>query len=260
MLIAEDISFKVRDKVILQHVGFEVLPGEHMAILGSNGAGKSTLLKVLCGELNSCTGLVKMQGKLLQHWSAADLARFRAVLQQHTALTMPFLVKDVVMMGRYPHQKERSAQLDDNIVASALHKTGIEHLAERNYLQLSGGEQQRVHLARIFAQIWHSADYDVRYLFMDEPINSLDIRHQHNALELAREFAAEGNCVISVLHDLNLAAQYADKILLMKQGKVLAFGTPAQVLDPQIISKAYDYNLWVCYPEGHKHPVVIPMV
>jgi len=260
MLKVQDVSFKVRDKVILQHVGFEVLPGEHMAVLGSNGAGKSTLLKVLCGELQPVTGQVHILGKALQDWSAAELARFRAVLQQQTALTMPFLVKDVVMMGRFPHQQARQASMDERIVTGALHKTGITHLENRNYLQLSGGEQQRVHLARVFAQIWHSPDYDVRYLFMDEPINSLDIRHQHNALELAREFASEGNCVVSVLHDLNLAAQYADKILLMKQGKVLAYGTPAEVLEQQTISKAYDYNLRVCYPEGHRHPVVIPAV
>lgn len=255
---AVNISVQVRGKHILQDIGFDACAGELLVILGSNGAGKSTLLKVLSGELHPATGHVDIQGKPLSKWHAAELAGFRAVLQQQTVLTLPFTVYDVVMMGRYPHFKGHAHPIDHHVVRSALKKTGIQHLAERNYLTLSGGEQQRVHLARVFAQIHQSAQYTTRYLLMDEPVNSLDVMHQHTTLQLAKEFAAEGNCVVAVLHDLNLAIQYADKILMLKNGKMVCCGDVKSVLQNSIISHVYGFPLHVLQHPSYTHPVIMP--
>ncbi len=260
MINVNSISYRIGDAVILNNVSFPVTPGEMLVILGGNGAGKSTLLKAMCGDIPVNKGNISMLGKDITDWKHGELAAIRAVLQQQTLLSMPFTVAEVVMMGRYPHFNGREQEIDYDIVKSALKKTGIEHLADRNYLYLSGGEQQRVHLARVFAQVWTTPGSTGRVLFMDEPINSLDIRHQHTALELAREFTAEGNAVVAVLHDLNLAIQYADKILLLKKGSVTAYGTPGEVIREHIISEAYDYPLSIFSSPHYQHPVVVPFI
>lgn len=260
MIKVNNISYSIVDTPILQDVSFSVAPGEMLVILGGNGAGKSTLLKAMCGDILPQQGSIAMQGKNITEWKHNELASFRAVLQQQTMLSMPFTVSEVVMMGRYPHFNGKEQDIDHSIVKSALKKTGVDHLADRNYLYLSGGEQQRVHLARVFAQVWETNKYDNRYLFMDEPINSLDIRHQHTALELAREFTQDGNIVVAVLHDLNLAIQYADKILLLKKGKIIAHGTPEQVIQEETISEAYDYPLSIFTSKHYQHPVVVPFI
>lgn len=256
MLQTHNISYRIKQTGILHDISFSAQPSETLAILGANGAGKSTLLKVLTGELPVQTGYVGIQQKSLANWSAKEMAKFRAVLTQHSPLSLPFTVEEVVMMGRYPHFDRREQEIDHMVVANALKKTGITHLAKRDYLTLSGGEQQRTHLARVFAQIWFSEVHETRYLFMDEPINSLDVQHQHRTLQLANEFKDAGNVVIAVLHDVNLAAQYADKVLLLKQGRVLAWGTPDEVLTAPLLSECYDFPVHV---ERHPHldcPVV----
>lgn len=258
MLSIKNISFSIGNTAILNNISFDVKRGEMLVIVGANGAGKSTLLKIVSGEINSSAGEVEIQSKKLNRWKHKELAQFRAVLKQQTTLVMPFLAKEVVMMGRYPHFNDKENGIDHTIVNNTLSKTGIKHLEDRNYLTLSGGEQQRVQLARVFAQIWHSQDYDNRYLLLDEPVNSLDIQHQYNTLKLAREYAREGgNCVIAVLHDLNMASQYADKILILKQGETTAYGTPAEVIKEEIISKAFDFSLQVIHHPGCSHPIVM---
>ena len=260
MINVNNISYRIGDTAILNDVSFSATPGEMLLILGGNGAGKSTLLKAMCGDITVNKGGITMLNKEISRWKHSELAAIRAVLQQQTMLSMPFTVAEVVMMGRYPHFNGKEQQHDHDIVKSALKKTGIEHLADRNYLYLSGGEQQRVHLARVFAQVWSTPGSDSRCLFMDEPINSLDIRHQHATLELAKEFKQEGNAVVAVLHDLNLAIQYADKILLLKKGAVSAYGTPAQVIREHVISEAYDYPLSIFNSPHYQHPVVVPAI
>ena len=260
MLSAENISYYIGAMPIVDKVSFEALQGEILVVLGANGAGKSTLLKVVTGQLKPAVGKISIQGKLLQRWRNDERAQFSAVLQQHNNLSLPFAVSEVVMMGRYPHFKKQPTVLDKTIVRSALKKAGIDKLSDRNYLSLSGGEKQRVHLARVFAQIWFAANFETRYLFMDEPSNNLDIRHQHTSLQMAREFAAEGNCVVAILHDLNLALQYADKILMLKQGEVIGFGKPADILCEKRISKMYDMPLRLCHHPDYVHPIVMPAV
>jgi len=258
MISLTDISYRTGNRMILKNVSFSVEPGEMLAILGANGAGKSTLLRIARGELKPLKGNITISDRPLSSWAQKDLAQFTAVLQQQTILSLPFTVEEVVMMGRYPHFKSNPSPADHTIVQSALKQAGIRHLAKRSYLQLSGGEQQRVQLARVFAQIWPSGKYATRYLLMDEPGNNLDISHQHNALNLARSFASEGNCAIAILHDLNLALQYADKIVLLHQGSVIASGTPATALNEQNISLAYDFPMTIHYHESFEHPLILP--
>lgn len=258
MLQLEHITYTTGRLKLLDEVSLAVLPGEIVVVAGANGAGKSTLLKVACGSLRAASGDVSIQGKALQAWKPAELAQFAAVQQQQASLRLPFSVYDVVMMGRYPHFGKQPGSFDKDIVHKALKKVGMARFTDRSYLDLSGGEQQRVQLARVFAQIWYAGDYDVRYLFLDEPGNNLDIRYQHNMLQMAREFAAEGNCVLAILHDLNLAMQYADKILLLKKGDALAFGTPTEVLSEPLLRRTFDYPLHILHHEGYDHPIIVP--
>jgi iron complex transport system ATP-binding protein len=260
LIEANKISYSIGANPILANVSFLAEAGEVLVILGGNGAGKSTLLKIISGDIVPGEGSINICGKDIAAWTPQELSTFRAILQQNPVLSMSFSVREVVMMGRYPHFKGKESPLDHAIADAALKKAGIDHLAERNFLYLSGGEQQRVHLARVFAQIWQTGNEGPRYLFMDEPVNSLDIRHQHSSLELAREFAADGNCVVAVLHDLNLAIQYADKILLLRKGRVMASGTPEDVMQEHILSAAYDYPLSIFSTSHYKHPVVVPLI
>ncbi len=259
MIVLNDISYSIGNKPILDRVSCTVQPGEMLAILGANGAGKSTLLKIARGDLKPEAGNVSIGNRPLASWSHKELAQCSSVLQQQTILTLPFSVREVVLMGRYPHFKNTPAEQDLEIVQAALVQAGVEMLADRSYLELSGGEQQRVHLARVFAQIWQT-DKKTRYLLMDEPGNNLDINHQHNALVMAKDFAGRGNCVVAILHDLNLALQYADKVLLLRKGVVQALGIPTEVLNEENLSHSYDFPMTIHYPESFEYPIILPAV
>ncbi|MFA6150434.1 MAG: heme ABC transporter ATP-binding protein [Chitinophagaceae bacterium] len=259
MLNVQHINYRISPSLALTDISFDVQPGELVAILGANGAGKSTLLKIITGSIKMNSGNVLINKLPLTYWSPKSLSTFAAVMQQQNQLQLPFSVFEVVMMGRYPHFKRRETQTDEDIVNEVLVRTGIQKLKDRNYLTLSGGEQQRVHLARVLAQISGGKSENSRYLFMDEPSNNLDIRHQHSALNIAKEFAGEGNCVVAVLHDLNLALQYADKIVLLKNGAMKGFGTCADIMTDASISDVYDLPLSIFHPPMGRHPMVMPV-
>jgi iron complex transport system ATP-binding protein len=259
MLNVQNINFRISSSLALSGISFDVNVGEMVAILGANGAGKSTLLKIITGSVKMHSGNVLINKLPITYWTTKELSKFAAVMQQQNQLQLPFSVFEVVMMGRYPHFQRKETYEDIEIVNSVLVKTGIQKLKERNYLTLSGGEQQRVHLARVLAQISGVKKEEPRYLFMDEPSNNLDIRHQHSVLNIAKEFAREGNCVLTVLHDLNLALQYADKIVLLKNGAMRGFGTCADVMTDASISDVYDLPLSIFHPPTGLHPMVMPV-
>lgn len=245
MLRVKNISYSISGKQILNEVSFDAFPGELLVILGNNGAGKSTLLKAVCNELKHSHGTILIDGRDADEYTTEELALKRAVLKQHTQVNLPFLAKEIVMMGRYPHFKNKETATDHDVVRMAIEKAGITHLAEQNYLTLSGGEQQRVQLARVLAQVENARENFTQYLLLDEPVSSLDISHQHNTLKLAKQFAQKGNVVIAVLHDLNLAAMYADRILLLRSGEVLSAGTPQEVLNNDTISQTFGFPAYV---------------
>jgi iron complex transport system ATP-binding protein len=258
MLEARNISVMIGPKKLVDDVSFSVSEGEVVAIIGPNGAGKSTLLRTLTGDTKPASGTVHMGDKPLNDWSRRDRARVRGVLAQQTVLTFAFTVLEVVLMGRSPHLTRGETQRDYEIAFDALEACHVIDLVERLYPTLSGGEQQRVQLARVLAQIWEPNNLGTRYLLLDEPTNNLDLAHQHSTLQVARQLAADGVAVLAILHDLNLAAQYADRIVVLHEGKNLMTGTPRQVLTPETIEHAFQIPVTVVPHPNLDCPLIVP--
>ncbi|HEY3874500.1 MAG TPA: heme ABC transporter ATP-binding protein [Candidatus Kapabacteria bacterium] len=256
MLEATDIRYRIGDKEILRGISAQFEGGVLSVIVGPNGSGKSTLLRVLSGEYVATEGTVHYDSEPLQRISHRDRARMRAVLSQRTELTFPLTVSEIVMMGRYPHFLLKPSNEDYEICEAALERMGALELAARNYLTLSGGEQQIVQFARILAQI-AGASNRKRYLLLDEPTTFLDLRHQHQFLHIAQELASEGMVVVAVIHDINLAAQYAGFILALESGRVLSQGTVHQVIRPEIIHDLYHIEVEVIAGPHTGFPIVI---
>ncbi len=251
-LMVHKADFKARGRYLLRNVSISVEPGEVLAILGPNGAGKSTLLKVLAGELAPSGGKVFQNGRLLSTISALDLAQERAVMPQAASMTFPFTVFDVVALGRAPYRKVSTRQFDQKQVSRAIKLADITHLADRAYPALSGGEKQRVHLARALVQLWGMKDANqthaasdgsisaARFLLLDEPTAGLDVAHQHAVLSLARREAKEcGVGVLMILHDFNQVLSYADQVAVLSAGEVVAQGSVSDVMTPDLLSSVF---------------------
>ncbi|MCB0610556.1 MAG: heme ABC transporter ATP-binding protein [Lewinellaceae bacterium] len=241
MLTAQHITYQVGGgKKLLDDVSVAFRPGDLNLIIGPNGAGKSTLVKVLCHQLLPQKGSVFYGDRNAADIPIGELAQFRSVLSQNVELAFPLSAEEVVMMGRYPHFNARPAEKDRAACEAAMQFFDVVPLADRNYLTLSGGEQQRIHFARVMAQIWYPAGEGCRYILLDEPLTFLDIHYQfdfmHKILELLRE---KDLVAVGVVHDLNLAAKFADRITLLHQGRVLADGSPETVLTTENIRTAY---------------------
>ncbi|TDQ08246.1 heme ABC transporter ATP-binding protein [Pedobacter metabolipauper] len=236
MLRVESVSYETGNRLLLKDISFSIKGGEMVAILGANGAGKSTLMKILCREKQPTAGRVLFDGKDLREYSAKEMAAKRATLYQQNSVTMAFTVQEVVMMGRYGHYSSNPAERDLRAMQETMEVCGINYLADRSMLTLSGGEQQRVHLARVLAQLWDNKE---ALLLLDEPISGMDLQYQHQTLAIAAALASKGFMVISVLHDINLAAQYADRILMLKGGRKWWDGSPMEVLTSQHIYTAF---------------------
>jgi iron complex transport system ATP-binding protein len=243
MLEASNITFRVGNRALISGVSARFAPGRLHLIVGPNGAGKSTLIKVLARLLRPDTGKVEYEGTDVHKESEFDLAKRRAVLSQAVEVAFPLTVREVVMMGRYPHFGGRPGPVDEKITDEMMEFFDVMEFSTRNYQTLSGGERQRVNFARVLAQLWrvnsgsspvsgsHSTFSSCRYLFLDEPLTFLDIRHQIEFMKKVRGFADAPDVVtVGVVHDLNLAARFADQIVLLKDGHVVATGTAAEVL------------------------------
>lgn len=247
-LVAEHLSLAIRNKWLLRDVSLTVEPGEVVALVGPNGAGKSSLLRVLAGDVVPTSGRVLLDGKPPADYHARELALKRAVLPQQTVLQFAFSVREVVEMGRGPRR------LDENgpIVADSLRRTDTLHLADRIYPSLSGGEQARVTLARVLAQ-------ETPILLLDEPTASLDLHHQQLVMDVARELAGAGASVVTILHDLNLAAGYADRIGVMREGRLARMGTPWETFTEELLSDVFSCPIAVTDHPSRDCPLVIPM-
>ena len=249
MIKGQKINYKSQKVSILKDVDVNVGIGEFLAIVGPNGAGKSSLLNLLANEIkNDNKKNIQFKSKILSDWNLEELSKHKAKFSQHNAQDIPLLVADVVMMGRYPYFNSQPHSEDFKSVEKAMAETDVSHFRKREYNSLSGGEKQRVHLARVLSQLDNEIENTL--LFLDEPLNNLDIKHQYKTLELIKDFTKNNNTAIVVLHDLNLAAQFADHILLMEQGAVLSYGSPEKVFTEESISKAYNFPCTIC-----KHPV-----
>jgi iron complex transport system ATP-binding protein len=257
MLEVNQIAYKIANKSIVNNISFKVEKGEMIALVGPNGAGKSTLLKLISKELTPSKGNIKLNGNDLQNISFKNLAKERAVLTQSNFIALDYKVDEVVMMGRFAYKNLPESLNDEKIVDHVLEICGIKHLQHKSINALSGGEQQRVHFARTLAQIYNEENNLPKLLLLDEPLNNLDIKYQHHILEIAKEFAEKGNIVICVLHDLNLAATYCDRILMLQNGNLVEDGTVKKVFKAPLLKDVFDCNVEVHYLGNQQHPHII---
>ena len=256
MLTGRSLTVAVGGRRLLDDVTVAFPPAAFAMIVGPNGAGKSTLLRALCREVALDAGEVRYADRPLGAWSEAELARVRAVLSQTVELGFSLRVWEVVLLGRYPHFTGEPTARDEAACEAAMRWVDVWDWAERDYLTLSGGERQRVQFARVLAQVWEAAAHEERYLLLDEPLTFLDIRHQLEFLERTRALLAGGDLVVvGVVHDLNLAARFADQVVLMDDGRVLAAGAPDEVLTPDHVARAFGVRPAVHHVGGRRHLV-----
>ncbi|MDR2982973.1 MAG: heme ABC transporter ATP-binding protein [Puniceicoccales bacterium] len=245
MLAVSDITLIRSGKKILDNVSASFTPGETSAILGPNGAGKSTLLKIISGVIEPDHGAVSLNERPLKNYTSSELAKQRAFLAQESSLSFDFSVEEVVVLGRIPHLSGWESENDWEICEWALNAVEMSDFRCRRFMTLSGGEKQRIHLARVLAQLeGNKASIESpRWLLLDEPTSALDLRHQHSTLAMVKRFALEyGFGVLVVLHDLNLAMRYTDKILLLHHGQVSANGPTRTTLTARKIAEVYDIH------------------
>lgn len=240
---ARGVRVQLGGRTVLDGVNLALAPGEVLALVGPNGAGKSTLLAALAADTPLTSGTVHIAGRPASDWTARELATRRAVLPQAAVLAFPFTVEEVVRMGRAPWAGTPCEDDDDTAVAEAMAATEVADFAARPFSALSGGERARVALARVLAQ-------RAPLLLLDEPTAALDLRHQELVLRLCRARAATGDAVAVVLHDLALAAAYADRIALLDAARLAAVGPPSEVLDPAVLTRVYQHPVEVV-PHPH---------
>jgi iron complex transport system ATP-binding protein len=244
------VGYRIGEATILEDVALEVGYGRVLALVGPNGAGKSSLLALLTGDARPTAGRIELEGRGLETYSAKDLSRRRSVLLQFNQVAFSFTAYEVVEMGRAPWIGAEHGD-DEAAIRDALTRADVAHLAERTFSSLSGGERARVSLARVLAQ-------DTRIVMLDEPTAALDLKHQEDVLRTARTLAGQGRAVVVVLHDLSLAAAYADEIAMIHGGRLAALGAPADVLTEERIEAVYETPVRVLADPDSGLPVVLP--
>jgi iron complex transport system ATP-binding protein len=241
----DDISVSLDGTSILDSVSCEVPSQSFVALVGPNGAGKTTLLRTVNGVLTPDSGSVSVNGNNVQSVSSRDVARQIATVPQNTSISFDFSVRDIVAMGRTPYRSRFQLRHTDDgdTIEQALERAQIAHLADRSVGSVSGGERQRVLLARALAQ-------DAPAMLLDEPTASLDIHHQVRTLELVRDLVDEETTALAAIHDLDLAARFCDAIIVLSDGCVLAEGPPSSVLTESVVEQAFGGN-----PRIHENPI-----
>ncbi|TQF71674.1 heme ABC transporter ATP-binding protein [Pseudoalteromonas luteoviolacea] len=254
MLECNNISITRGDKRIIQNLSFAANKGEFIVLLGENGAGKSTLLSAICDDIDY-SGEILLDGKPMREYAPQTLATHRAMLLQNNRVNFAFSAAELIAMGRYPYNETTQTQAYQ--VNSIITQMALEPLADRDVTVLSGGEFQRVQFARCIAQLnAHKKQTTGKLMLLDEPTSALDLHHQHATLSKAKLFAQQGNTVIAVLHDLNLASLYADRVLLLHQGNICHDGNPQDVLRPEVLQPIYRAGMQI-----NLHPSFqIPMI
>ena len=257
MIEAEILSFTVKEKQILKPLSFKTDQEEFIVILGPNGAGKSTLVKLLSNGLKPSSGSISYYGKELKDWTLDDLSKYRAYMHQESMIASNFTVREVLEMARYRYPETKNG-FNKSVIEKIVAELNLQALLNVEFNFLSGGEKQRVQFGRVLLQL-ESEDktssfggeirgrietQPIKYLFLDEPLNNLDVRYQIELLKYARKFVDDKlGSVIVVMHDINLCYQYADRVLLMKKGKVIMDGTVHEVMLPELLSETYQIEL-----------------
>lgn len=287
------LDINIGPRQLLSQLNVSVKSGELLCVIGANGAGKSTLLHALAGEkaleagevlfANQCINTAvkqglsaiepmqkaKLNGRTLSWFSVfeqSDLAQRMAVLPQHNHLNFPFSVEEVILFGRTPHRSGR--QIDEYIVKKIAEQLDIASLLERPFTALSGGEKQRTHIARVLAQICCDTDFSEspqdfnsspRVLLLDEPLASLDLGHQQDVMRVVKQFTGRGVSVVMVVHDMNIAAQHADTVLALADGKTIAYGQPQSVINAELLREMFGVDVSVVPHPVSGKPVVMPL-
>lgn len=255
MYQAINISFGIRDKIILDDVSLRLQPGRFTAIVGPNGAGKSTLLKALAYEYHQFQGKVVVNGKPVQQYKPKELSIVRAVLPQSSHVQFTFSVEQIIMLSRHAH---RTTNIEnEKIVDEVMTIVGVTSFRKRDYNTLSGGEKQRVQMARVLAQVWEETLYP-RYILLDEPTSSLDIAQQQLIFNLARQVCSRNIGVMAIVHDLNQAVQFADQLYFMRDGKITAQGEAQSVFTKANIEETFCCRVNVYHDPCNNCPFIIP--
>lgn len=258
MIAVKNITVQYGQKKILDDVTLDIPQGQLSVLIGKNGAGKSTLLKTICANIDPAQGNIYFGKQNLRQLKSDEIAKQRAVVMQQSRISFSFTVFEMVLMGRTPHTKGFEGKKDYNIACQCMERMQISHLRERKYPTLSGGEQQRVQLARALAQIWERiVEKRSCYLLLDEPTSSLDIAHQHQLLSLLSELTESGVTIFTILHDLNLAAQYGQHVHVLKQGSCIASGKAEQIFQHQVIEQAFECPVKIMHNPHHDCPLVV---
>ncbi len=238
---------------LLAHINLALEQGQVLALAGPNGAGKSSLLHLIAGDIPLTEGRMLLAGKPFGDWSRRQLARRLAYLPQLSLLNFPYTVEEVVALGRMPH--DTGLVTDRRILGEVMAATDITGLRGRLYTRLSGGEKQRVQLARVFCQIWDSCEGGL--LLLDEPSTALDLSHQQLVLDAVEQVASRGCAVVLAIHDLNLVAGLADTIAVLQGGRLAALGSPTQVLNEQLFRDVFAIDVLIQQHPGRQQPLVI---
>ena len=224
------------------YISFKINQGEMACIIGPNGSGKSTLIKLISGELIPTTGKLVYLNKEIKNWDITELACRRSILSQSNNLSFPFTIKDIIKMGRYPI-KNSTKENDEKIYEILIEILDLKDKVDQNYITLSGGEKQRVQLARVFSQIWSFENFSKKLLIIDEPTSFLDIKHQYALFDFLEKMNKKGLTIVMVLHDLNHALSFSNKIIMIKESRLLAEGKTSNVIDEEKLNELFDVKL-----------------
>lgn len=255
MIQIHDLNFKVKNRFLLSNIDVEINNGELIAIVGPNGAGKSTFLSCLATEIAYEAKHFSFKNKDVRSYKKEEIPLHRAKFSQHQSNEINLKNEEIVLMGRYPYFKNDANLSDIEIVEKWMAKTETTHLTDREYEQLSGGEKQRLHLARVFAQLENNVEN--KLLLLDEPLNNLDVAHQFKTLHLIKEFTQQNNTALVVLHDLNIASQFADRLILMNNSAIEMFDEPKKVLTQERISRVYKYPCIITPHPENQQPIIL---
>jgi iron complex transport system ATP-binding protein len=257
MLKLQDIQYNISGKQILSNVNIDFTAGQLHMILGPNGSGKTSLMKIASGQIENFKGLVSYDNASIKEITTASLATYRSYLSQQNHIPFPLKVIELIQMGRYPHYEYQASKKDFDIIHEVIDQLSIKHLQSRDFNTLSGGEQQRVQFARVLAQVWEKINGKNRYLFLDEPLNNLDIQYQKYLLQTIQKFIGEDMVVIMVVHDINWALAYADKVYFLKEGNLVAQGNPTDIITTQLIADVFKIDAQLINVPGQKQKVVV---